>query len=664
MKNMKKYLVIFGALLALSSCNDFLEREPISFKSEEAYFHSSEDFELSVNDLYKYLPMNNNIYGGMYNEDCKSDNQCSAGYYAIFLSNGDYKTQAQSNSNNIWNFNRLRAINYSLNKIEKAINDGEGADALGKHYLGEAYFFRAYEYFRLLSNYGDLPILTQIMTDDEAQLTAASKRYPRNEVARFIIENLYTAIENLQETAPASGRLCKDAAYALLSRVALYEGTWEKYHAGTCFVPGNDKWPGKTTWPDFKFKAGSAEAEVNYFLEEAIKAADIVASKRALDSNYQAMFNNYESTFGNDDEVILARYYQKGVLSHSCSAFLKNGGGCGATRSLVNSFLMKNGMPIYVANCGYKGDEKDTYTEFQDRDERLTVSVRAAGSYINTHFDTELNRNVNDTIFYNKPYIYNSGNEKSTTGYDINKWLVTDYSIDGFKNRDMGGEQRTQYNCTTAVPLFRAAECYLNYIEAYYELHGQLGGNCAKYWQAIRQRAGVSTDYQKTIDRTDLDRENDIAVYSHGKQIDKTLYNIRRERRCEFIAEGMRFADLKRWRSLDMMKEYQPEGMRLWDTSATKELYSAKELSPDVVSQSGISNYIHPLQVAASSAAYNGYTFPKPHYLEPIPVSEFLLCIDNEHGVTQTAIGKSMLYQNPGWPATADGPADYSYDCE
>lgn len=48
----------------------------------------------------------------------------------------------------------------------------------------------------------------------------------------------------MQEQAPVSGRLCKATAYALISRVALFEATWEKYHAGTCFVPGNSKWLG------------------------------------------------------------------------------------------------------------------------------------------------------------------------------------------------------------------------------------------------------------------------------------------------------------------------------------------------------------------------------------------------------------------------------------
>ena len=663
MTKMKKYLILVGAALLAASCNDFLEREPLSFKSEEAYFHTAEDFKLSANDLYKYLPQNNSIWGGTYSEDCTSDNQCSSGYSTLFLSNGDYKTQAQSNGGLVWNFDRLRAINYALGKMEAAI-DEVSDQTMGRHYLGEVYFFRAWEYYRLLRKYGDLPLITSMQTDDEATLTENSKRYPRNEVARFIITDLKKAIDLLQETAPESGRICKDAAYALLSRVALYEGSWEKFHAGTCFVPGNSKWPGAAIWPSFSFESGSAEAEVNYFLDEAIAAADRVASRRSLDTDYQGMFNNYTSAFPADDEVILARYYQKGVLSHSCSAFLKNGGGCGATRALVNSFLMTNGLPIYAGGSGYKGDTKDTWTEFQGRDPRLTGSVRAAGRYIETHYDAELGKNVNDTLFYNKPYIYNSGNEKATTGYDICKWLVGNYALDHYTGRDPGGEQRTQYNCTTAVPILRAAECYLDYLEAYYMRHGNLGGNCDKYWKALRQRAGVDTDYNKTINATDLSKENDLAVWSRGQEIDKTLYNIRRERRCEFIAEGRRLDDLKRWRALDMMQAYQPEGFRLWGTDNEK-LYTnpAKELAPDVVTQSGISPYLHPLQVTASSAAYNGYTFPKPHYLDPIPIAEFLLCISPD-GVTETAIGKSVLYQNPGWPTEADGPADYTYDCD
>lgn len=137
--------------------------------------------------------------------------------------------------------------------------------------------------------------------------------------------------------------------------------------------------------------------------------------------------------------------------------------------------------------------------------------------------------------------------------------------------------------------------------------------------------------------------------------VDETLYNIRRERRCELIAEGMRLDDLKRWRSLDNMVNYQPEGMNLWDK--VYEMYDKSDLEEKIVSQVSVSKYMRPLQVSATSAAYDGYTFPKPHYLEPIPISEFLL---TGGGVT----ANSPIYQNPGWPRDADGTADYSYDCD
>ena len=72
--------------------------------------------------------------------------------------------------------------------------------------------------------------------------------------------------------------------------------------------------------------------------------------------------------------------------------------------------------------------------------------------------------------------------------------------------------------------------------------------------------------------------------------IDKTLYNIRRERRCEFIAEGMRKDDLLRWRSLDKMKNYQTEGFN-WQ-EYQKEPYYVKQLAAGLVVSN--SKYLRP----------------------------------------------------------------------
>lgn len=637
---MKKFKYIFGAFLlagSVASCN-FLDREPMDFGDENAYYKTVDDLELAVNDFYQILPKMEYLWGGPYEDDNTSDNQCGNWPNNMFYP-GDKKTVQQANSE--WKFVNLRGINFFINKTKEQMDAGAitGTKEFIDHYWGEGFFFRAYEHFRLLRNYGDAPILEVMLPDDEATLAQASKRRPRNEVARFIIEDLKRAEELMMENAPAEGRLSKDAARLLRARVALYEATWEKYHANTAFVPGNPKWVGASMYPDFQFKAGDAQKEIEYFLDQAIEAADLVASHRALDDDYIAMFNRL-TPFSSNDEVILARYYQMGILSHSASNYLgRTGGGTGFTRALVNTFLMKNGLPIYADGSNYGGD---TYMldEMKDRDERLVNSVKIAGSDIETVQGPD-GTLVNDTIYYYRPQLTLSGNEASPTGYELKKWVSNEPG------------QQEQGQGTSATPILRAAEAYLIYLEAYYERHGNLGGNCDRYWTELRRRAGVDTDYNKTIAATDLSKENDLAVCSKGIEVDKTLYNIRRERRCELLGEGMRLDDLKRWRALDNMKDYQVEGMNLWDEMY--KMYDNGALN-GVVSPSGVSNYIRPLQKSSTSVAYNGYNFPKPHYLEPIPISEFLLTVDGS--------GSSTLYQNPGWPTKSDGIADYSYDCD
>lgn len=638
--------------MILSSCNDFLEREPLDFGSEESYYRTENDLRIAVNNFYTILPVNGSgsRNTGMYQEDVVSDNQCTGGAQELFYA-GNKRTEDMSTSQ--WNFSNLRGINFFIQKYYENEDILTGSPEYLRHYLGEAYFFRAYDHFRLLRNFGDAPILTEMLPDNQATLAAASVRRPRNEVARFIISQLDTAAMLMMESPIEKGRLTRDAAYALKSRVALYEGTWEKYHANTCFVPGNSKWVGKDTWPGFQFKSGSAENEVNWFLEQAIDASEKAVANHPLSADYMSLFNSVDLSA--ESEVILARYYEVGILSHNCSYYIKAGGGCGVTRQAVNTYLMKNGLPIYAEGSGYHGDET-SYEELMDRDPRLAGNrnadgtyprnpngskdklfwgygvVRAAGSIING----------TDTVFHYLPATYQSGQDKATTGYELHKWYTYDDS------------QNAQNSTYTAVPIFRSAECMLNYMEAYYERYGNLGGNCDSYWRALRRRAGVDEDYNKTIAATEAGQENDLGLYSRGQAVDNTLYNIRRERRCEYIAEGRRLDDLKRWRSLDSMVAWQPEGFNYWEKMYT--FYSSANRNTGMSDRS-LGNYMRPLQVNANNNAYDGYTFPKPHYLEPIPISEFNLTISPE-------TGRSTIYQNPGWPSNTAGTADYTYDCD
>lgn len=78
-----------------------------------------------------------------------------------------------------------------------------------------------------MQNLGDFPILTEILPDDYNAIREASKRRPRNEVARFILSDLDKAYEYMLPTAPVSNRLNKDCAALVKSRAALFEATWE-----------------------------------------------------------------------------------------------------------------------------------------------------------------------------------------------------------------------------------------------------------------------------------------------------------------------------------------------------------------------------------------------------------------------------------------------------
>ena len=128
--------------------------------------------------------------------------------------------------------------------------------------------------------------------------------------------------------------------------------------------------------------------------------------------------------------------------------------------------------------------------------------------------------------------------------------------------------------------------------------------------------------------------------------IDKTLYNIRRERRCEFIAEGMRKDDLLRWRSLDKMKNYQTEGFN-WQ-EYQKEPYYVKQLAAGLVVSN--SKYLRPHFANELIFTNNGYNFEEANYLTPISYDVFRLSTPEKGGDIST----SVVYQNPGWPVGAN----------
>ena len=273
MKNYIQYLTI-GALLmgSLTSCNDFLDREPLDKVTPEKFFSAEADLAAYAINNYKFVTVDDKYGINLFGKDNDTDNQASGTSNSFWIP-GEKKVAADRGE---WKWEDIRSCNYFFDQVLPRYEEGAitGNQDNVKHYIGEMYVNRAYSYFQLFTKFGDLPIVTTALPDIQGELVEASKRQPRHKVARFIIEDLKKAEDMLLNNPPGGkNRISKNVAYLLHARVALYEATWEKYHRGTAFVPGGSGWPGKDA------QGYDADVEINYFLDEAIAASKFVADQ-------------------------------------------------------------------------------------------------------------------------------------------------------------------------------------------------------------------------------------------------------------------------------------------------------------------------------------------------------------------------------------------------
>lgn len=658
-----KIIAVNTLLFAMVGCDDFLDVTPPSTISPEKYLW--EESHLAAYTIKYYTNLDSytgNPADSPYWSDICTDNAVGRNGDNKFMP-GQIKVGSTGGS---WSFTDIRPLNFYLETVVPRYEKGElkGDPANVKHYIGEGYFLRAYEYFKKLKALGDFPIITATLPDDLKTLIEVSKRRPRNEVARFILSDLDKAIDMMKNTAPQGGRtrLNKNAALIMKSRVALFEGTWLKHHKGTAHVPLGPNWPGsqKEYLKDYQYPSGSIDAEIDFFLEEAMEAAQQVADKITLTANNKTIresasqaVNPYYDLFASKNpaaypEAVMFRTYSIDLatpVKHGYNGGVYYGYSVGYTQQFADVFLMENGLPYYATGSNYKGDDYIADTKV-NRDWRWRLFMKAPGEVrVLENMLVEHDEFPSPAEIYSKDYT-----KSTTTGYLLGKGQSHDFNMVA--------------NDITAFVVFRAVEAYLNYMEACYEKTGRIDAKAEKYWKDIRRRAGVDVNYQNTIDHTNMDIEaqNDWGAYSHGVLVDKTLYNIRRERRCEFIGEGRRYEDLIRWRALDQLNQNPCllKGCKVW--GPMQSLYTSKQLlhdqaadSKNIMSSPSLSDYLIPLSVTkTNNLFFDGLRYCSAHYLDPIARKHFLLTSPD----SQTA-ENSVIYQNPGWSLEAgEGPLD------
>lgn len=599
----------------LVSCNDdFLEVYPRDTQTEATAFVTADNFETYAWGLYS-------IFGG-YSDDTLGDDK-NGGNLVSNAAGGEsdwamgrYKVPSSGGD---WDFSFIRRCNLMLDHIDGSqMNEDEK-----KHWRAVGLFFRSHRYFQLLQKFGDVPWIEHVLSTDSEELYY--RRDSRDMVASNILRDLKQAVADIREGGNGNNTVNTDVVNTFLSRFALFEGTWRKYH-------------------------GLQDADT--YLQAAADAALAVINtgKYSVNPSYDALFNSEDLTGA--ASIILFRQYTGGELGHNYTRRIRTGElTFEATKDLVDSYLYSDGKPISTSDVfedapGEEGkDRLREYDRFRNRDRRLYVTIVPP-----------YNENMSDSKDSEYKVMLDDADNASWTGTkrlpmtnfkgqvcNSQPNLMESSNFTNWGKTHMGFCMWKYYNTTTPsttansdnttdAPIFRYEEVLLNYAEAMCEL--------GKFDQAVADRTINLMRRRPSCNVADMDvdaitaagRSWDPALETGGyynRAADPVLWEIRRERRLEFVGEGFAFRDIRRWKIADLVLNKRPQGAWI-----DRNVYGGNLTLQDIDGNT---------LPADAQYGYGAY-FGKPsgwlehYYLYPLPLNNLVL---NE-----------ALEQNPGWDKT------------
>lgn len=489
---MQKTNVIFIIIsLILMSCD--LDETPRATPDAEQTFSSEDGLEKYINSFYDMLPSASDITHG----DELADNTSIQNVNDLLRSD-----VLNSRTTNRWNWGDLRNVNYFLHNNDNS----EISESVRKNYNGIARFYRALFYFNKVKKYGDVPWISKPLDLNSEELEASQD--PRADVMDSILTDIDYAIENINEESESSRtKITKDVALALKSRIALFEGTYRKYHTELGLGDSAEDW---------------LEQCVNASEELIDEGGYNVYNGAGEDGSYKEIFTSDQTV---STSVILANVYSEGQSVQHDANWYYNSGTYGAhmgfTRQFINTFLMRDGTP-YTNKEGYK---TMTFTEeVKNRDTRLKQSIRMPDYTMTNSSGEKVSEPPNFDVTY--------------SGYQPIKWTIPDLHYDD-----------RNYN-TNSVPIFRYAEVLLNYAEAKAELGTITDGDWNETVGELRRRAGI-TSGTNTLP-TEVDPYLKSVYFPHIS--DPVILEIRRDRGIELSLEGFRFDDIRRWKRGELME--------------------------------------------------------------------------------------------------------------
>ncbi len=469
--------LFLSAAIACISCEDMLDYQPKDRLSPDTYFRTETDCELWTNNYYTVFPPAEGIYSEPYDvivRDVLADE--ISGVRKPMPTDGN------------WNWKKLREMNFFLSRASQVEDE-----SVRLEYEGLTRFFRAYFYFEKVKRYGDVPWVDRPLGSDEEELYKG--RDSRESVMEKVMEDVDFAIANLPEVQNVY-RVTRWTARALKSRIALFEGTFRKYHG----LDGYEE-----------------------FLQACVNASEPFLTGPY--SIYTSGSTPYQDLFTSQNaigtEIILARAYTSAIsgMTHDVNGHLTGAtmGRPGMTRNVVNMYLMRDGSR-YTDQTDYA--TKTFVEECKNRDLRMAQTLRTPG-YKRIGGSKELAPDLS----------------RSTTGYQLIKYLTEEkYDANKASTNDM--------------PLFRLAEVLLNYAEAKAELGTLKQADLDNTIRPLRARAGLpDLDMEEANANPDPYLSSSETGYANVTGANKgVILEIRRERTLETPMEGLRYWDIMRWK--------------------------------------------------------------------------------------------------------------------
>ena len=612
MKNkIRKYIALgMIAMFSLSSCSDYLDKEPDDQLTLETVFENKTNMERWLAYIYNATPKFYNYDGAdaVADELAPSVGWESQGFKAILYQNGNW-TSASGGVINYWETFPMRIRQaYIFIKYAHALPDVTEKEV--NYMKAECRFFIAYFHAVMAMTYGAVPIIRDA-TEEITGETLLLKQEPFNTVVDWAANELLETSKLLPayyDEDNKYGRITSIICLAMRARLLTF--------AASPLVNGNQD-------PDMVNMKNCDGVSIfdSTFKPERWKTA-VDANKLLIDEAEKAGHKLYIETIGDDvdafqsyQNALMLRYNQgnmeilfprtyddAGYFDRQANPRSMGGAGAiGVTQSLVDAFFMNNGLvpitgytndgatPVINSESGYS----ETGYSTVDESYKTTWMYATKGG---TEQETEhviVPKNTYKMYCGREPRFYISVlyNEEYHWGKD--KWNAKNKFANFFSGGEDGGPSHDSPSAgylirkrvdPSAIPasssgtykkrqgvLYRLAEAYLSYAESLYEYSVAMGTytdnetEILDYINRVRYRAGIP-QYGKGADQIPVTEAQLRDL-------------IRRERRVELNCEAdIRFDDLRRWKEAETALNGKFYGMNALAKSTERDEYYKRTL--------------------------------------------------------------------------------------